>query len=818
MPECLTGGWQGRMVTAQRGPIRQKHEPARFRRPPMSDFATALLFWCVYELLSWPMRVALAPLPAPDDVRRVLSRAAGPALLALMMWLAGHGLIPLTPAAGWALAALAAAGAAAFVAATRGSWRRALASLSPVGLRTWKRDIALEAGSLALFMGYVAFRRLAPEMTFEIQSSGAEKFPNAMLFWSCWHATSLPPPDYWLAGQSQTYYTWGHYFWSWVGRLGGFHPSVVIALALGRTVLLTAEACYLLLRAFRLRWRAAALGALLIALGGNPKAWVTLGEQIESRRELIEASAEGGAARWIDEGRELVRDWNWMGYSFWEPSRAIEDTVTEFPVWSAILGDFHAHHLSLGWLMTWVTLLVAGDRWLGLRARRPGAALAWLGASLAVAGLGVAACLSNLWSLPLVLAALPWLFLWRGRRSRPAWGAAPILAFAGLLLLAFVLEGTQPLAPLGAGSSGGGGAAAPSLPLRLLPPEIRSTEAELLGLWGFQAALIVAAVALRPAFGRVSRRFALWLAAALALIGTKLLLSFGISPARHEPALYGLALACMVAALRQGPRPWLSRGSAYAGCAVCVLLAGLEYFYVQDRMEGALARYNSYFKFSYPVWPVLSAVAWIGAVRLWGRGRGWGRWPLRAALLALIPAASGMLVFGAPARVLQARYGDVSPRAPTLDAFAWLANRPGYAAEAGALAWIRENVPPGDVVAEAAVDEAYAYNGRVASVAGRPVPLGWPHHEAQWRGPAVYETLGRLEKSVSDLYRAPDAQAMREAAARLGVRWAILGRSERSAYGPFEFTRIREVMGRAAQLRAAFPPGAPEVFVFEFTP
>ena len=180
-----------------------------------------------------------------------------------------------------------------------------------------------------------------------------------------------------------------------------------------------------------------------------------------------------------------------------------------------------------------------------------------------------------------------------------------------------------------------------------------------------------------------------------------------------------------------------------------------------------------------------------------------------------------MAIFGAPARNLQAD-ADVPlnlrvERKPTLDAFAWLETRRGYEAEAQMLAWIRENVPPGDRVAEAAFATAYSYNGRVASLAGRPVPLGWDHHERQWRGDEAAEQAIRLNtQRTRRLYDARDAQAVRRAARELGVRWVVFGKNEIEHYGIERSVAIIQALTQAGDRRGfPPPPERPQVFIFK---
>lgn len=788
----------------------------------MQDFALALGFWAVYEVLSLPLRWGLTPFAISDDIRRLLSRVAGPAMLALAAGLAAHVGFGLSAVSGWSAVFLAALGAAGFGYAAMGArfFRLAGASSFPVRRPSWRRDVTLEALVLASFLGYLAFRRLAPEMTFEVQNSGAEKFPNAMLFWSCWHAARLPPEDYWFSGLTQTYYYWGHFFWSWVGRLGGFPAETVIALGLSRVVALTVEASYLLLRAMKVSWGGAILGAVVIAWGGNPQAWVTLKSQFEAHLEAVqgESIAEASLPVFPEGTAAVLSEWRWEHYPFWEPSRVMAGTVTEFPAWSAILGDFHAHHLALPWLIGWFAILLGGDRWI-LRGAGPAGSFSRVALTALIAGpLGALACLANLWSLPVVASSGVALLFWRPRGRAWSGGLVAMGTVAALLAAGMLLAGNHPLAPLSPGGEAtGSGSLLVRIPLRPLPASLRSTAEEITGLWGFQIfpILLGSGVVLVRRWG--SGWTAGWISAGGLLFGTYATLFSGLTFDRREPVLIWLGLACWSIALSGGVRPWLPRRAGLAGAGACVLLAGLEIFYIQDRMTGELARYNSYFKFSYAAWPLLSAMAWVAAIRLWTLRRPVGiRWAARLALAPLIPGVMAMWVFGGPARVLQARVGDDVERKATLSAFEWLEGRAPYQADAAALAWIRENVPPGEVVAEAPSQAGYSYQGRVASLTGRPIPLGWGHHIAQWRGASIYDALSERHEAVDTLFLAGDADEMREAARALNVQWAIMGKLERETYGDDAFRETLDIMRETAVLRKAFPSERPQTFLFEF--
>ena len=198
---------------------------------------------------------------------------------------------------------------------------------------------------------------------------------------------------------------------------------------------------------------------------------------------------------------------------------------------------------------------------------------------------------------------------------------------------------------------------------------------------------------------------------------------------------------------------------------------------------------------------------------------------IRVALVGLLAVSFVYPVCAMPARIIAAqRGGDRSKRKPTLHAFNFTRHRPTWAVEAKMLDWIRENVPPGEVVAEAAWPKAYDYGGRVASLGGRPVPIGWAHHEQQWRGLPAFKAIADRQEAVNHFYRGKpkpgeptDAnedpiQRMRRQAELLGFDWVLYGILEAKHYGPEALERLRQ----AGRLAAEFPERRPSIFLFDF--
>ena len=106
----------------------------------MTDFLIALAFLFVYEVLSWPLRLALIPMPMAGDLRRMISRVAGPVSIALAVWVGAHAGVPLSFAAAciWFLLFLA---GGYVVCRAQGRAPRLIEVVVPIsfGLR-WKRE------------------------------------------------------------------------------------------------------------------------------------------------------------------------------------------------------------------------------------------------------------------------------------------------------------------------------------------------------------------------------------------------------------------------------------------------------------------------------------------------------------------------------------------------------------------------------------------------------------------------------------------------------------------------------------------------------
>ncbi len=709
----------------------------------------ALRFWALIELIGLgaaPLAgVLLARMPGAG---LGFGKVLGLLLATWLIWLGGSStLIPYgsASAALW-IAFVCALGLLAWVRGWEG--RRAVARGEPRGWlarRRWRRLAArvetapdplrrrLFWGAEAVFL--VAFVAMALLVAYSPDVWNTEKPMDMALLNAANRAETFPPQDPWLAGADVNYYYLGQLAMAVLVKLTAVAPDQGYNLAVAALFALTAAAMFTIGGTL---WGAArgprgAIRAGLAAVG-----IVLVAGNLEGARLLI---ADGGP----------LREYDWFA-----ASRVIDHTINEFPWFSFLLGDLHAHVLALPFTLLALAfalqVVLAGPR----LAPRGRALLEGGAAALAVGFLYAV----NSWSYPvmaglLALAVLVWLRDPRSEPSRPAAVRWLLLVLAGsaLLVLPFHLTFDPSARGIGVVQEGRGFAG-----------WLRD---ELL-LFGALAALVAWAYAGRLIETRRPGRNAVWIAVA-AVFGGSLLAALEYA----HVALLAVALLIALGALfsaRVEPAArlvWL----LVAGGVACLL--GPELLYVRDEFDnGPLYRMNTVFKLGYQAW-LLLGLAGIGALawrREWLVRRSL-RWTLGPLALLLVAASFVYPLAGTYARK------DAFTHAPTLDGLGWLRDRaPG---DVGAIDWLNDEAAAGEVVLESVGDDYSAFgHARISTFTGLPTVLGWPGHELQWGHDA-----GTRKADVASIYESPTTAAVAELLRRYRVRYVVVGPLELTEYG-----------------------------------
>ena len=209
-------------------------------------------------------------------------------------------------------------------------------------------------------------------------------------------------------------------------------------------------------------------------------------------------------------------------------------------------------------------------------------------------------------------------------------------------------------------------------------------------------------------------------------------------------------------------------------CAIG-LVAIPELVYVRDIYENGNARANTMFKLTYQAYimfgmtmayvifrllfinckKILKAVGMIGLVLLlWTCG-----------------------YFG---RSVDSWFGQVldPSQYKGLNATAFLET--DFVEDAGAIRWLKENIQDSPVVLEANGD-SYSNYERVSAMTGLPTVMGWYVHEWLWRNDVA--DLNEKSAEIETIYTSTDTQRVQELIKKYDISYIFVGSCEREKYG-----------------------------------
>ena len=303
----------------------------------------------------------------------------------------------------------------------------------------WRTLALEEALFLGAFVLFLAIRWANPDLWHPFR--GGEKPMDFAYLNAVVRSTTVPPYDPWFAGGYLNYYYFGQFIIATLIKATAILPEVAYNLAIPLLFALTVggafSVVYNLTHAMRQRqavsgpsWGPAAAGigaSLLIAVLGN------LGGGIQLVRWLWSGVSSGPPL----EG-DAFHIW------FWVPSRMIpnQNSITEFPAWSFLYGDLHAHMIAIPFTILAVGLSLT----LVLAARSRG--FGWRNMALPMTALGLAVgalYAISTWDYPtfLMLAVgAVLLAAYAGRRRLDPGlvvrAAAGVAVVAGVSILAFL--------------------------------------------------------------------------------------------------------------------------------------------------------------------------------------------------------------------------------------------------------------------------------------------------------------------------------------------------------------------------------------------
>ena len=595
----------------------------------------------------------------------------------------------------------------------------------------------------AAFFLFLGLRFWRPEITW------GEKPMDFAFLNALYRTVSLPPPEPWFSGSPLHYTYFGHFVMATLGKALSIQPSLMFNLGIAVIGALTAAALYAAGTLLTGRRSAGVLAVVLTLFAGNLAG-------LRSYRRL--------------------QHWDW--HTFWDSSRVVKNTVNEFPLWSLIFADLHAHVLALPFSVAFVASLI-----LFIRRRDDPTRHASSGALLLalLATLFGTIITTNGWSLPtyvcltLFLLGIAWL-----RRERPP-GAG--------LKEAVTSAGTTVLGPAVV-IVGGGFLAFQPFFASFLPPRRQfgrevgpwAPPGDVAAMFGLFLVLLVPFVfiLLRRALARedgalsAPKKVALAVAVAglgLSVLDLKALFSRHpfLTQARSAwPFTALLFILAFVAAVHRRTPERFRMPAALASFSFAVI-TGCEFVFVWDRM-------NTLFKFYYDSWLFLGIASAAVFLSLFSEelGAPIGRiaWRFGVFCALLLSAFTVAL-----AVTCGPRLPYIQPTPFTLDGTAYLRKTLPY--EAAAITWLNRNIPGIPVLCEGQ-GPSYQEYSRVCMNTGLPLVLGWEYHVTQ-RGHSEAEVASRKRDEMA-IYRG-DRAVVEEAFKRLHVALVYVGENEKRLHG-----------------------------------
>jgi YYY domain-containing protein len=727
----------------------------------------------------------------------------------------------------------------------------------------WPLVLIGEGVFLAAFFSFLLVRMANPDLWHPFR--GGEKPMDLAYLNAIVRSSFMPPYDPWLAGGSLNYYYFGQFMVAAFIKASGIPPEIAYNLAVPLFFALTFSAAFSIVYNLAEGARRALAGPAPQGLAGRNGVGVgpVLAGLAGGLLVAVLGNLDGSVQLLQGAWRSLVVGKPFPSFDFWRPTRMMPPDppgfeVTEFPFFTFLFADLHAHLLALPLALLSVGLslnLLLLPR-AGWRASLPALALL----ALVLGALPA----TNVWDYPLYLAvALTTLAVAETPRSGGFRGSflLRLLVLGGLLVALSVLAFYPYHSRLVAAYGG------------VVVSPARTAFHQYLAVHGLLLFLVLSLLASQARL--LWRRLEVWAASLKRnFITLALLFAAGASASGFVLILVSAGYATVVFLLPfLGLAGWLafralrSGGPAGPFVGFALLLAGASFLVGMGvdvvTLKGDIDRMNTVFKFYLQGW-VLMALA--GAFGLWkvtlGGGLGgrketqalqgrvqpgaelsgaYSSLPRGAAgevqglpfeplsledrgrlkgLLRRLPRgvwflALGTLVLSAgvyPVLGARARLADrFAPLPLTLDGTAFMegatfedaVGRAELKWDRQAIRWLRENLQGSPVVLEAQTP-LYRWGSRVSIYTGLPTVVGWDWHQAQQRcGLDPCPLVERRSRDVKLLYTSTDPDLTLELLRRYQVEYVYVGETERNYYPPEGLEKFDRMAG-VGQLTLAY--------------
>ena len=568
---------------------------------------------------------------------------------------------------------------------------------------------------------------------------GTEKFMDYGFMEAMMRSKTLPATDLWYSQGKINYYYGGQYFAVFLTKLSGAKVELtynlmrtfVAGLAFAMPFSLVHQMVTDRLGKTRSRWKktlpsvTGILAGISVSIAGNMH-YVVYGQIIPFIRKL---KGEEVSSYWFPDATRYI------GFN---PD--VEDkTIHEFPCYSFVLGDLHAHVVDIMFVLLLLGLLYAWMkkvRTTELSGESMSRREFWKKQLLMPQLLATGALLgmfhwTNYWDFVIYFVVTCGAALFMniiGQKGKIRWAlgvtaaqAAEILILATVIILPFTLQFDTSNMVQG-----------------IALAQHHSLPHQLLVLWGLPGILTILFV--------------------VSLLVEKL-------RGAQQKSLYHL-----LASIRLPDLFAVLLGL----CAIGLVLIP-ELVYVRDIYENGNARANTMFKLTYQAYIMFGMTMIYAIFRLLIIGKN-----KILKVLAFIGLFFFVWTCGYFGNSVHSWFGEVwkPSQYKGLNATAFLET--DFPEDVNGIRWLKENISDAPVVLEANGD-SYSEYERVSAMTGLPTIMGWYVHEWLWRG-NLSDLNAKIEE-IQEIYTSTDETRVKELLEEYNVSYIFVGSCERNKYG-----------------------------------
>jgi YYY domain-containing protein len=614
---------------------------------------------------------------------------------------------------------------------------------------------SIEISFLVFFLIFVLLRTYTPNI------EGTEKPLEFVVINSILLSDTLPPIDAWLSGYTINYYYLGQFIFSNLIKLTFIDPSIGFNLINPAILSMIIIGCFGFMYQLTRSIAWSTLAAFMAGLMGN----------LEPAVQIIN------------------NGWNPDTYRWWEAGHIIPNSFPEFPYWSFLHSDVHAHFLvhpfTLLFLFFMLSFIYSNNYLITLDDFRNKKKLALNTLYCLLLG---SFMILNSWNYPSTIAlTLAGLYLQQNNNSpesntiKNIFNILPAglfyIFFSYSLYLAFYAYFSSPVKGLG-----------------IVDTASRTTTGQFLMLLG-TFLLPICIIVLIDIFKKLFFNKNIQLRIRILTFVT-LLCILGLTYILTKSIVITMTIVIWLYFLshllrRKAPQEYMIISSI--AFLVFSLILTCEFIYVNDLFTDLYERQNtvakSYIQILLLLPLVTTYIMYLLSKENYVKGAIRNIYIVTISILIIL--SSSFLVVGTyiKSHKFSYSYAEQNWHIPTLDGSIYI--RTKYDGEYDGIMWLRKHANKDDVILETE-GRAYSHFGRVASHTGIPSLINWAGSLSVLRGFYFYTIGNPRQEAINKIYRTIDKKEVIQLIKEYHITYIFIGPLERENYSKKELQGFKK--------------------------